>query len=42
MDMADTMRFSVPNVTAKQGKTIHFVVKNSGKVKREMVLGTAK
>lgn len=42
MDMADTMRFSVPNVTAKQGETIRFVVKNSGKVKHEMVLGTAK
>ena len=42
MDMADTMRFSVPNVTAKQGETIRFVVKNSGKVKHEMVLGTEK
>ncbi len=42
MDMSDTMRFSVPNVTAKQGETIRFVVKNSGKVKHEMVLGTEK
>ncbi|MES2510004.1 MAG: cupredoxin family protein [Pseudomonadota bacterium] len=42
MDMADTMRFSVPKVTAKQGETIRFVVKNSGKVKHEMVLGTEK
>lgn len=42
MDMADTMRFSVPQVTAKQGETIRFVVKNSGKVKHEMVLGTEK
>jgi uncharacterized cupredoxin-like copper-binding protein len=42
MDMADTMRFSVPNVTARQGETIRFVVKNSGKVKHEMVLGTEK
>lgn len=42
MDMADSMRFSVPNVTAKQGETIRFVVKNSGKVKHEMVLGTEK
>ena len=42
MDMGDTMRFSVPNVTAKQGETIRFVVKNSGKIKHEMVLGTEK
>ncbi|MCY1168090.1 MAG: cupredoxin family protein [Pseudomonadota bacterium] len=42
MDMADTMRFSVPTVTAKQGETIRFVVKNSGKLKHEMVLGTEK
>lgn len=42
MDMADTMRFSVPKVTAKHGETIRFVVKNSGKVKHEMVLGTEK
>ncbi len=42
MDMADTMRFSIPRVTAKQGETIRFVVKNSGKVKHEMVLGTEK
>jgi uncharacterized cupredoxin-like copper-binding protein len=42
MDMADTMRFSVPNVTAKQGETIRFIVKNSGQIKHEMVLGTEK
>jgi uncharacterized cupredoxin-like copper-binding protein len=42
MDMADTMRFSVSKVTAKQGETIRFVVRNSGKVKHEMVLGTEK
>jgi len=42
MDMADTMRFGVPKVTAQQGETIRFVVKNSGKVKHEMVLGTEK
>lgn len=42
IDMSDSMRFSVPNVTAKQGETIRFVVKNSGKLKHEMVLGTEK
>lgn len=42
MDMSDTMRFGAPNVTVKQGETIRFVVKNSGKIKHEMVLGTEK
>lgn len=42
MDMTDTMRFSLPSVTVKQGETVRFVVSNSGKVKHEMVLGTAK
>jgi uncharacterized cupredoxin-like copper-binding protein len=42
MDMSDNMRFGAPNVTVKQGETIRFVVKNSGKIKHEMVLGTEK
>ncbi len=42
MDMTDAMRFSVPRVKARQGETIRFVVRNSGKVKHEMVLGTEK
>lgn len=42
MDMSDAMRFSVPNIAAKQGETIRFVIKNSGNVKHEMVLGTEK
>jgi len=42
MDMTDDMRFHAPDVAAKQGETIRFIVKNSGKVKHEMVLGTAK
>jgi uncharacterized cupredoxin-like copper-binding protein len=40
VDMADTMRFSPENITAKKGETVRFVVKNSGKIKHEMVLGT--
>lgn len=40
VDMTDTMRFAPDSITAKQGETIKFVVKNSGKVKHEMVLGT--
>ena len=42
MDMTDDMRFSIPNVTARQGETIRFVVKNSGKIKHEMVLSSEK
>lgn len=42
VDMTDNMRFNAAAVTAKQGETIRFVIKNSGKVKHEMVLGTEK
>ena len=42
IDMTDAMRFSPADITAKQGETIRFVVKNSGKIKHEMVLGTEK
>lgn len=40
VDMLDTMRFRPAMIEVKQGETIHFVVKNTGKVKHEMVLGT--
>ncbi|CAG1019916.1 hypothetical protein BURC_04844 [Burkholderiaceae bacterium] len=42
VDMTDTMRFIPASVTAKQGETIRFVVKNSGQLKHEFVLGTEK
>lgn len=42
VDMTDAMRFIPASITAKQGETIRFVVKNSGKVKHEFVLGTEK
>ena len=42
VDMTDAMRFTPARVAAKQGETIKFVVKNSGKLKHEMVLGTEK
>jgi len=42
VDMADTMRFSPANVTANQGETIRFVLKNTGKIKHEFVLGSTK
>lgn len=40
VDMVDAMRFAPQKLTVKQGETIRFVVKNSGKVKHEFVLGT--
>ena len=42
MDMSDDMRFSAAKIEAKQGETIRFIVKNTGKVKHEMVLGSEK
>ena len=42
VDMTDDMRFHSSKITAKQGETIRFIAKNSGKVKHEMVLGTQK
>ena len=42
IDMTDAMRFTPSSIDAKQGETIRFVVKNSGKVKHELVLGTEK
>ena len=40
IDMSDVMRFSPASLTVKQGETVRFVAKNSGKVMHEMVLGT--
>jgi uncharacterized cupredoxin-like copper-binding protein len=40
IDMADTMRFTPASLEVKQGDTVRFVVKNSGKQPHEMVLGT--
>jgi uncharacterized cupredoxin-like copper-binding protein len=42
IDMSDAMRFSPSSLNVKQGETVRFVVKNSGQVKHEMVLGTEK
>jgi uncharacterized cupredoxin-like copper-binding protein len=40
VDVSDKMRFRPAELTVKQGETIRFSVKNSGKVMHEMVLGT--
>lgn len=42
VDMNDTMRFTPEKISVKKGETIKFIVKNSGKIKHEMVLGSAK
>ena len=42
VDMTDDMRFHTSKIAVKQGETIRFVAKNSGQIKHEMVLGTAK
>lgn len=42
VEMLDTMRFNPQSISVKQGETIKFIVKNSGKIKHEMVLGTEK
>ena len=42
VDMTDTMRFNPASVAVKRGETIRFVVKNSGQLKHEFVLGTEK
>lgn len=40
--MSDNMRFTPARITAKRGETVKFVVKNTGQLKHEMVLGTTK
>ena len=40
VDMSDKMRFTPAQFTVRQGETVRFRVKNSGKVMHEMVLGT--
>ena len=42
IDMSDTMRFAPASLTIKQGETVKFVVRNSGKVMHEMVIGPMK
>jgi uncharacterized cupredoxin-like copper-binding protein len=42
VDMSYSMRFTPATLTVKQGDTVKFLVKNSGKVMHEFVLGTMK
>ena len=40
--MSDAMRFTPAKVSVKKNETVRFVLKNEGKLKHEMVLGTIK
>lgn len=40
IDMSDRMRFSPDALTVREGDTVKFVVKNSGQLMHEFVLGT--
>lgn len=40
--MTDAMRYSPPDIAVKRNETIRFMLKNEGKLKHEMVLGTIK
>lgn len=42
VEMTDAMRFVPDSFTAKAGETVRFRVRNTGKLKHEMVLGTDK
>lgn len=40
VDMKDTMRFDPASITVREGETVRFRLKNSGRVLHEIVLGT--
>jgi uncharacterized cupredoxin-like copper-binding protein len=40
IDMSDKMRFTPATVAVRQGETVRFIVRNSGALKHEFVLGT--
>ena len=40
IDMTDNMRFTPSRIDVKKGETVRFLVKNSGQLKHELVLGT--
>jgi uncharacterized cupredoxin-like copper-binding protein len=42
IDMSDAMRFTPEHISVKQGETVRFIVRNSGRLPHEMVLGTEK
>ena len=40
VEMSDAMRFKPDSISVKRGETIRFIVKNTGNLEHEMVLGT--
>lgn len=40
IDMSDTLRFKPAQVAVRKGEAVRFVVRNSGKIEHEFVLGT--
>jgi uncharacterized cupredoxin-like copper-binding protein len=40
LDMADSMRFTPDAITVQEGETVRFVVRNTGRMLHEMVIGT--
>ena len=42
LSMSDTMRFTPDKIDVKQGDTVKIVLKNTGKVMHELVIGTKK
>ncbi len=42
VDMSDNMRFTPADINVKQGETVRLVIKNSGQLKHELVIGTEK
>ncbi len=41
VDMSDAMRFTPSSIQVKQGETVRLVVKNSGRLPHELVIGSA-
>ncbi len=42
VEMTDAMRFTPSDIRIKRGETVRFVVRNTGKLRHEMVLGSRK
>lgn len=42
IDMSDNMRFTPANLQVRQGETVRLVVRNKGKIRHELSLGTQK
>lgn len=40
LDMADTMRFTPDKLAVQEGDTVRFIVRNTGRMLHEMVIGT--